>query len=347
MLTLVCAAAIGCAPARWAEQSANGANNQSGGGSGGGPVTSPKKTTEEFQQDANANKVDILIVNDNSASMDEEQQKMSMRFTSFVSDLKGLDYRIAMTTTDLDSPKYNLGGRIVAWSGTTAKVLTPLTADADLKFKNTIKRAETIGCAKRNDCPSKNEQPLRAIELAVDQATTANKELFRDGVDFVAVVLSDEDELSNAPVGATTAAHVIQHFKTAFNETKRLEVHGLVVMPGDDACLQLQSHQGPVGSKSSYATRVADLSVLTKGSLHSICDADYAKDLSAISTQVRKLVSSFELKETPSPNSLSVVLTPTYKTKWTSESNRLIFNPAPPAGTKIEVTYSFQESSNR
>ncbi len=340
-LALVLATSFGCAPARWAEQYADGANNQNGGG--GGPAASPKKTSEEFHQDANANKVDILIVNDNSASMDEEQQKMSVRFTSFVSDLSGLDYRIAMTTTDLDSPKYNLGGRIVSWSGTTAKVLTPATVDADTKFKNTIKRTETIGCTQRKDCPSKNEQPLRAIELAVDQARTANQDLFRDGVDFVTVILSDEDELSTAPAGATTAAHVMQHFKSTFNETKRFEVHGLVVMPGDETCLKIQGRQGPVGSKSSFGTRVADLSVLTKGSLHSICDSDYAKDLSAISTQVRKLVSSFELKSTPNPSSVSVVLTPAFKTKWTTEGNRLIFAPAPPAGTKIDVTYTYQD----
>lgn len=328
-----------CAPAKWAEQNVDGNSGQQLPGGGG---QAGKPAADTFVQDSNANKVDILIINDNSASMDEEQQKMSTRFNSFVSDLKGLDYRIAMTTTDIDSPKYGLSGRIVTWADTAAKVLTPSTPNAEAKFKKTIVRTETIGCTLRDDCPSKDEQPLKAIELAVDQSKTANKEFFREGVDFVAVVLSDEDELSTAPSNATTAAYVVDHFKNLFGDTKRFAVHGLIVVPNDKVCLRAQSLQGPEGSKAAYGTRVASLAGLTKGSVNSICDADYAKDLASISSEVRKLVSSFELRGTPVTDSVRVALTPTFQTTWTTEGNRLIFTPAPPAGTKIEVTYSYE-----
>lgn len=345
-LTLISAATAvwigGCAPAKWSEANGNsGSNSTSGSPDPGARAPSAKTANEVFTQEANANQVDILIVNDNSASMDEEQTKMANRFTSFVSDLKGIDYRIAMTTTDIETAKWRQDGRIMAWSGTTAKVLTPSTSDAEGKFQKSIRRAETIGCVDRGDCPSPNEQPLRAIELAVDQAKTANKDLFRDGVDFVVVVLSDEDEMSTGPANATTAAHVAQHFKDVFGTTKRLAVHGLVVEPGDDKCLALQRAQGPEGSKSAYATHVASLASLTGGSVHSICDYDYAKDLAAISTSVRKLISSFELKDTPRSGSVNVTLTPAFKTTWSIENNSLVFNPAPPAGTKIEVSYLY------
>lgn len=326
-----------CSNARWAEHAA-GKNSSSGG-------TDVKPALfESFEQDEAANKVDILIVNDNSASMDEEQKKMSVRFANFVSALKGIDYRIAMTTTDIDSDRWGQHGRILSWSPTVKElVLTPSTPNASDKFKQTIQRTETIGCMKVNDgyyCPSSDEQPLKAINLAVNERSGANKDLFRDGVDFVAVVLSDEDELSTAPANATKAEEVLTQFSKAFGGSKRLAVHGIVVKPGDSACLKTQAGQGK-GAKSAYATRVAALSQLTNGSLNSICDSDYSKSLSSISSQVRKLVGSFDLEHVPKAGSVKVNLipTPAEALTWSLEGNRLIFNSPPAAGTRIEVSY--------
>src|SRR5690348_8387825 len=46
-------------------------------------------------------KVDILIVDDNSASMSYEQARLASRFNNFINllDSKYIDYRIAVTTT--------------------------------------------------------------------------------------------------------------------------------------------------------------------------------------------------------------------------------------------------------
>ncbi|RYZ66453.1 MAG: hypothetical protein EOP05_19120 [Proteobacteria bacterium] len=330
---------VACGPARWAE---HGAGNN---GASGSPDTAVKPAVfESFLQDDAANKVDILIVNDNSASMDEEQTKMSTRFANFVSALKGIDYRIAMTTTDIDSKRWGQHGKIMPW-GTGGKdlVLTPATLDASTKFKQTIQRTETIGCIDVNDgyyCPSSTEQPLKAIELAIDERTGANSALFRDNVDFVAVVLSDEDEKSTGPSGATKAEDVVAHFQKAFNGTKRMNVHGIVVKPGDSVCLKKQASQGK-GAKSSYATRVSALAGLTNGSLNSICDSDYSKSLSSISSQVQKLVSSFDLEQAPKAGTVKVKLVPapSEALNWSVEGNHLIFSTPPAAGTRIEVSY--------
>lgn len=330
---------IACGPARWAEVA--GRNNSASGD----PDTDVKPAIfESFEQDDAANKVDILIVNDNSASMDEEQTKMSMRFSNFVSALKGIDYRIAMTTTDIDSKRWGQYGKIMPW-GTGGKelVLTPATVDSSKKFKQTIQRTETIGCIDIQDgyyCPSSVEQPLKAIELAIDERTTANSALFRENVDLVAVVLSDEDEMSTAPASATKAEDVLAHFQKAFKGTKRLAVHGIVVKPGDSVCQKAQAAQGK-GAKSSYATRVSALAALTNGSLNSICDSDYSKSMSSISSQVRKLVSSFDLEQAPKVGTVKVKLVPApaEALTWTIERNHLIFDAPPAAGTRIEVSY--------
>lgn len=337
---IIATAGFGCAPAKWTELNRAAPNSDSTSGS---PVSAPSGQTavESFLQDGAANKVDILIINDNSASMDPEQRKMSARFASFVSELKGIDYRIAMTTTDIESRKWNQGGRIMPWFGTTARVLTPSTVGADQKFQKSIERAETIDCQERNDCPSGNEQPLRALELAMDQHASANKDLFRPGVDFVTVILSDEDEMSDAPAKATHAADVVSHFSAIFGTTKRFAVHSLVIVPGDIACKTAQAAQIESGGAAYYGTRATELSLLTGGTVHSICDVDYAKDLQSISSEVRKLVSTFELRNAPKKDSVQVSFTPAFKTNWLLNDNKIVFDHAPPAGTTIEVTYRY------
>jgi hypothetical protein len=336
LLVLVIA---GCAPAKWKELPSALPNVGSGA-----PVQAPSTQAgvESFVQDTTANKVDILIVNDNSASMDPEQRKMSERFTSFVSELRGIDYRIAMTTTDLESANWNQGGRILPWNGTASRVLTPKTPRAEQIFRDTVARPETIDCQKRNDCPSGNEQPLKAIELAVDQATTANKVFFRAGVDFVVVILSDEDEMSDGTSPkATSADDVVKHVGASLGTTKRFAVHSLVIVPGDAKCKAEQAAQTTSVNAAFYGTHAAALSSLTGGTVNSICDTDYARDLQAISKEVRNLVSSFELHKTPKEDSVTVTFDPLFKTKWLIEGQKIIFDPAPPAGTKIEVKYRY------
>ncbi len=299
--------------------------------------------TDSFTQDESAGKVDILVVNDNSYSMEVEQKKMAERFPSFVSALGDLDYHISMTTTDIDSssPKLNLGGRVVEWTGTTSKLLTPQTVKASDVFKNTIKRSETIGCVARGDCPSGNEQPLKATILAMDQRLKENAGVFRDGVDLAVVVLSDEDEMSNGPVEATKPADVIAAFKSHFGESKRLRVFGIVIQSGDAACRALQLAQTEGGNGAFYATHVEGLAKLTGGSTNSICDLDYSKSLSDISKSVRKLVGTFELSSLPLGGSVKVNFTPKPSKPITFhvEGKNLIFDNPPAAGTKIDVTY--------
>ncbi|MCK6598726.1 MAG: hypothetical protein L6Q37_10210, partial [Bdellovibrionaceae bacterium] len=57
-------------------------------------------------------KIDILFVIDNSGSMEYEQKSMAQRTSQFLTLLHGLDFQIAITTTD--PRNINLGdGRLV------------------------------------------------------------------------------------------------------------------------------------------------------------------------------------------------------------------------------------------
>lgn len=343
-LTLIATSLSACGPAKWSEAP---------GGDGSGELANPKteptppivqspKISQRFEQDQNANKVDILIINDNSASMDSEQKKMGMRFGSFVSAFNGIDYQIAMTTTDLDSAKWAQNGKIITWAGTTTKILTPRTPNASTVFSSTIQRNETIGCRDRNggrDCPSGNEQPLKAMMMAIDERYAANRDFFRSNVDLVVVVLSDEDELSTAPSSATRPEQVIERVQAAFGSAQSFAVHGIIIRPGDTACKAEQDAQIREGWGAAYGTRVDALATLTFGSTSSICDTDYAKNLAAISEKVRKLLSTFELDRDPKTGTVEVSLTPAQNIGHRVEGRRVIFNSAPAAGTRIEISY--------
>ena len=278
--------------------------------------------------------------------METKQRKMGQRFPNFISSLKDIDYQIGITTTDVSGPApsgsgWATDGRIVTYVGSPVNILTPSTPDADRLFLNTIQRSETLDCGKRRTfpyCPSSNEQPLKAMIMAIDERFKANSGFFRDGVDLAIVVLSDEDEMSNGSSRAITRPYqVVNAFRAAFGDRKRLMVHGIIIKPGDKKCRDQQLKDVGIGY---YGTQVSALATETGGRTYSICETDYGKHMSSISQDVLKLVSSFELDhEVADAKNVEVTLSPALRIGWRVEGRLLIFDTPPPAGTRIEVRY--------
>jgi hypothetical protein len=312
------------------------------------PAPTPVRATEYFSQNSAA-KVDILVVNDNSYSMANQQRRMADRFSAFTGNLNGIDYQMGMTTTDLVTRKYRQDGKLMKWEHSGSKILTPQTHNAEKVFKDTIARDETFDCdLLANKCPSGYEQPMKASIWAMEQRFTANKGFFRDGVDLAIVILSNEDELSNGTVtklpdgktyAPTTANQVLSSFQAAFGNTKRLAVHGIIIKPGDQKCLVDQRAQSSFANNAFYGVMINDLITKTGGQAFSICDEDYSGSLKAISDSVRQLVTSFDLLATPKPGTVQVVLTPAANIGWKVVGNKVIFDSPPPVGTRIEVSY--------
>lgn len=105
-------------------------------------------------------KVDILIVDDNSASMSFEQANLGTRFSNFIQNLdnKQIDYRIGVVTTDISSASNPpraanqngalQDGKLIAFSD-GSKFLTPSSGNLSQKeaaFKAVIQRPETSAC---------------------------------------------------------------------------------------------------------------------------------------------------------------------------------------------------------
>jgi hypothetical protein len=163
-------------------------------------------------QDMSAGKVDLLFVVDNSGSMYVEQVKMADSFPKLLNDmeLNGLDFRIAITTTDVISsgnPKKALGG-LAAGSLQDGKLikfpngklfLDNNSSNIESQFRATVQRKETLDCEgakfEVSKCPSSDERGIYAANLAVRRNEGG---FFRAGSHVAFVFLTDENERGNA-----------------------------------------------------------------------------------------------------------------------------------------------------
>lgn len=172
-------------------------------------------------------KVDVLIVNDNSASMSFEQKKLASRFSGFIQalDNRKIDYRIGMTTTDIHVPGDNNEPRAINGSGARQNgglvpfsnnlYLTPAVANRVDLFNQNVVRPETLQCEQfianwvqsnglqstetsaeyarqyKINCPSGDERGVYAASLAIAK----NQSGFIRGSDshLAVIFLSDED----------------------------------------------------------------------------------------------------------------------------------------------------------
>lgn len=234
-------------------------------------------------------KVDILIVNDNSASMSYEQARMAARFGQFINNLdnKYMDYRIAFTTTDISSAQnpartVNLNGELQDGKLITLsngkKYLSKDDGDLSQKtqiFNTAINRPETLACEKfitswmsanksisdtsysadyLANCPSGDERGIYAANMVVAN----NPDSFlRDDADFQIIFLADEDERSQlyfseanfALTDMDTGKNLVQNIRSKF-PNKNFGIHPIIV--ADTYCLPLQSQQLNGVVKGSY-----------------------------------------------------------------------------------------------
>lgn len=281
-------------------------------------------------QDTRA-KVDILFVVDNSGSMLDEQVKLGPALNSFIGSLAKIDWQIGITTTDVSNGPFGVKGSLVPMKGTGGKILNKNVPNFAKVFENTVYREELIGCVDPN-CPSADERPLEAVNLAIGKRASDNAGFFRNGADLAVVVLSDEDEGSTG-VG-TTGQTVINTVKAAFG-SKTLTGFGIIIKPGDTACYNAQS-----GNAGQYGDYAAAFATLTGGLTGSICDADYGPTLASIGTRVREMVKTITLKMMPNPDTIQLRIRPfDPNLQWIIEGQTITFKTPPKAGTKIDVTY--------
>ncbi|MFN8789933.1 MAG: hypothetical protein ACK5Y2_00585 [Bdellovibrionales bacterium] len=240
---------------------------------------------------------DVLIVIDNSASMRYEQANMAQRFGSLLDEMKPLDWRLAIITTDVSADAPRRDGRLLEFKGLPDTYYLSAQMPEDVvktAFSETIQRPSREGHA--------NEQGIKATYRSLER----EQNWMRDEGSFNVVVVSDADE--SPPLGAepdprNSPSQLLSFIKTKF-PGKPFYFHSIIVKEGDEECLKVDDPAND--DNEGYGRTYAWLSEKTGGVIGSVCEADYSKQLKMIGQKVSQKVRSIELECRPLENSLTI-----------------------------------------
>ncbi len=249
-------------------------------------VTSSYRSISQKATVTEANSVDVLFVIDNSGSMEYEQKSMASRVSNFLSVLKGLNYQIAVTTTDPRSSVSYGDGQLVPMKGLTNQyIINSSMSESTAKtvLSNTLQRSET---------GSGTEQGIfaatRTVERALANRSSVYGQFIRDNAQLAVVVISDEDESANGP---KNDPNFILNLIRSNWSSKAFSFHSIIARPGDTACLS--------GEGYSAGVRFAEFSRLTGGVIGDVCASDYAAQVSGIAEGVRQTLKTITLSCAP------------------------------------------------
>lgn len=265
------------------------------------PIQPPQNIEDQFQAytklvniNAPTSKVDILIVVDNSGSMEFEQSNMADRFDTLIDQLAGLDWRLAITTTEINTANRNspsrADGRILQIVNN--KYFISSSDDMNLarqQFANTIQRQEE---------GSSSEQGIYATYRALERAKESgslNSSFIRSDAALSVVVVSDANE---TPFGGVFTdrnypTKFLEYMATSY-AGKSFSFHSIIVKKDDRACLNLAG-----SGNEGYGLFYEDLSTRTGGVVGSVCEADYGSQLRDIGKASANLVRNISLDCAP------------------------------------------------
>ena len=265
------------------------------------PTEPPQVVPDQFQNysklvniNAATNKVDILIVVDNSGSMDFEQSNMADRFDTMIDQLVGLDWRIAITTTEVNvagnTNRNRADGQLLQIANN--KYFISSTDDMNLarqQFANTIQRSEDGSSAEQGIFAT-----YRALERAKEVGSN-NASFIRADAALSAVIVSDANE---TPFGGNFTD---RNYPTKFLEymsasyaAKSFSFHSIIVKKDDRNCLNLAG-----SGNEGYGLFYEDLSTRTGGIIGSVCEVDYGSQLREIGKASANLVKNISLDCAP------------------------------------------------
>ncbi len=296
------------------------------------------------------NKVDILMVVDDSNSMAPENTRLAQKLHNFVNDLQGsgLDWQMCATVTRGQDV---FGNGVLIWGasrnwvnylGSPQWLLKMGATDPYSIFTQTV---AAIGAGWEG---TDDERGIKAAWWSAEYAK--NNYCYRSDASLAVIMISDEDERS---VGGDASKvfypgelfslevedlpqSYVTKIKQEFGNDKRFTFNSIIVIPGDAACMTAQDAEG---AKSHYGYKYNELSRLTGGAVGSICAADYSSNLYYFKDRIVSKLSSIALECAPVGN-VDVTITPTIGAVATQiVNNTITFSPAIPAGRTVQLGY--------
>lgn len=357
---------IGCSPVKFSLDDSQCKDN--------GCIVVDGKYSYDYTATAGAGKVDILIIDDNSASMSFEQSRIAPRFANFIQNLdaKNIDYRIAISTTDISGGSFPQGGKLIPFADGSS-YLTPNNSQRLSLFNAAIQRPETTTCENfianwfkshnietqntsdyqnqyKQNCPSGDERGIFSANLIVKN----NPSYFiRNDAHLSIIFLSDEDVRSGLYSNNTLPldnldkpASLLENIKSTYGIEKynSASIHAIVVK--DSICLNTQNNQilgSPPNTvtqglvRGSIGTTYLQFSESSWGIAADICSEDYTTQLGAIQTRLEKQIKEVMLN-CSKPFNLSVSLSGR-SISYSVVGRTLKFAEYIQEGTKLNLTY--------
>jgi hypothetical protein len=328
-----------------------------------GPTAPPtRKVTYSKRIEVTNNKVDVLMVIDDSNSMLPDNLRLAQRMNDFVTDLSnlGIDWQICATVTRMKDVTGNgdlMWGVSRVWTGLTGDqnwILKPTAPDTNSKFVQTI---TDIGSSWEN---SDDERGIKAAHAHVSYSrypfnggTKDYNFCNRDDASLSVIAISDEDEYSIGGDDSIAAypkergkplqpedlpQNYINQVKQLLGADKQFTWNSIIVKPGDTTCRDSQNSEGAV---SHYGYKYDELSKATGGFVGSICDADYKSNLNFFKDRIVSSLASVPLECAP-VGKIDVTIVPSMgdvRAELRSNSNTLVFTPAILAGRQLTLEY--------
>ncbi len=227
-----------------------------------------------------ADKVDILLVVDNSGSMLPYQVKLGSNFQEFLTYFveAEVDYHIGVTTTDT----------VVDAGAIRGEIITPETEDPDGVFEDIV-RVGTTG--------SGYEMGLEAAKLAFEpQNAATNSAFLRDDAKLSIIWVSDEEDSS--PLGAP---EYVDYFKALKGGASRdaVTLSALVAVNLDDC---------PPSDYTTQGDRYVFAATKGQGIIGNLCAADFGPIVTELSLNTSRLRDVFYLSDSPIAPTLRVLV---------------------------------------
>ncbi len=336
---------------------------------GGSPTPSPALRTVTYSEvvPANPNKVDILLVIDDSGSMKTDQLKLASKLSGFANLLESqnvpMDWQMCVTVTrsQLISNNYYWGASVnwVGYSpaaGTPQYVLKKGTANLNSIFTQTI---NAIGAG----VPGSGDE--RGIKAAFhhfyngEPGVSGTSGCYRSDAAVSVIVISDEDERSVGgdcsriktnmnedpktclPLEAADLPNnLLSQAKTVFGTNVRFTFNSIVV--ADSVCEKTQDEtpdELSQRSPSHQGLKYIETSRLTNGGIGSICDSDFSTNLNIFKDKILNSVSSLTLECAPVSGTLAVAIDGANTTAYTLTGANLKFTSAVVEGRRVTMTY--------
>ncbi len=298
------------------------------------------KTDVFVQQDVS--KVDVLFVVDNTASMVEEQPRITAAMPTFAEAAlaKGVDLHVAVTTTGIESVSGQChggaqggeAGRFFPVDGTQPRILNHRMPDLAARLRDNVAvgQCDTV------------EQGFEAVRRALSaplvdsaddprtpQAGDGNLGFLRDEAALVVVFMGDEDD--HSPDSVDTYVRFL-HERKGERQPQRVGVYAIA--PTAEGC----------PTSGGGGTRYAEAAARTGGEVLSVCANDYAPLLRAVANKAFSNQDRFPLSEAPDASSLTVRVGGSVVTggwSYDAATNSVVFEAdhVPAAGARVELYY--------